>query len=220
MLHLLESPIANGKSVIRLFDIGGLRIVEGIYVNEFMKRSGCADVDIAFLFKTGRKINQAEKAFQARLNNNEGSSSGIYESNWNTYCVQAIFDECGILHPSTDEIRRIYKDIFGYYPSYDDTHIVNRLIRHRKYDLLSGYYIQNTWQVMQISAALDAAGLNRKVPSICALFNKIYKREPKQYEIDICKKLDLTKSTEEIRHEITSAISVNGEENYRRSWRY
>lgn len=213
-------PILGGKSAINLFDVNALRLIEGIYVFQFMKFSSVTDVNTAFLLKTGRKINQSEIDFQNRLANGENTAFGIYESNWNIYCAQAIYDKCGILHPSTEEIRRIYKEVLGYYPSYDDTHIVNRLVRYRKYDLFLGYYIPNIWQVMQTVAALDAAGLDRKVSSISALFNKIYKREPRQYEIDICKKLDLNKSTEDIRHEITSVIAVKGEANYRRTWKH
>ena len=220
MLHLITDPVSSARSLLALFSVDALRIIEGVYVNQFMKCSNSADVDSAFLLKTGRKINQSEREFQDRLNLGEGSFAGIYENNWHMYTVQAIFHKCGILPPSTEEIRTIYKDVMGYYPSYDNTHIINRLVRYRKYDMLTGYYVPNIWQVMQVTAAMDSAGLARKSQTISVLFNKIYKRDPKPYEVDICKRLDLTKSTEEIRHEVTSVISVEGEDSYRRAWRY
>lgn len=219
MLHLLTSPIPHGRSLIPAFDVGGLRLVEGIYVSEFIKQGHCTDIETAFLFKTGRRPNQAEIDFQVRIKNGEKTYAGIYESNWHTYCSQAIHDKHGILNPSTAYIRKIYKEVLGYYPSYDNTHIIGRLVRYRKYDLLVGYFISNTWQLMGIVAAMDAIGVARKASSISALFNKIYKREPREFEVELCKKLDLTKSTEDIRNEITAVITVKGEANYRRTWR-
>lgn len=203
MIHLLSHPIEYKTNFFGIFGIESMRIIEGIYAFMFSKYSGISDPYKCFLIKNGRKPNKAELKFQEYIRECGKVPTRCYWFNWSFYCSQNILLKNLKLMPSMDLIRKESTKLFGHYVPDEYLHTIAKLVRFKMHDLRVGYYGVNVWQSMIIVASLDSIGANRSTTSIKMLFNKIYKREPLQREIDCCTNLQLT-TAEEIQNEIES----------------
>jgi len=215
VIHTLLHDIDVPRSNFGIYGIESLRKVEGDTVAQFRKLSGINDIDKAFLIKTGRRPNDAEKRYQYRIDEGKERLSRIYFVNWAAYAAQHILLKHDPIMPCSKEVTDLTTYVFGHKLPEFLLHRIGYLVRYRMYSFNEGYYALNVWQIMQVVASLDAINSDRSSSSISLLFNKIYKRDPLEVETRICKKLDLTKEPDEIEHEIKSFVQVIWETNFR-----
>lgn len=209
MVYDLSNEIIYYPREFGIFGLESMRVVEGIYVHNFMVNSGMSDPTKAFLIKIGRLPNKQELKYQDKLSDGIKAPHGVYKYNWSIYSAQNVFLQHPILVPSTDEVSRISEDTFGHKLKDSTLHEIGRLIRNRMYSLQLYYYGVNVWQVMGIASSLDSIKSNRNEQSISLLFNKIYKRDPINVEIKICKNLKLTNNPQEIQDEIEQYVKIH-----------
>lgn len=188
-----------------IYGIESLRVIEGIYAHNYAKATG-TDPATAFLIKTARKPNQAELDYQQRLEDGERAPHGTYWFNWYQYSVQNVLLKYS-LPPSSKQIRDIVESTFGHALENERVYVMSKLVRDGCYNLNNHYFGVNTWQIIEVIAALDALGLDRDYKAIALLFNKIYKRDPLGIEYECCEKVNIT-TPEEIQNEIESIVDV------------
>lgn len=210
MIHLLEHPIEYKSQRFGIFGLESMRVIEGIYAYNHSLYSNVDDPIKCFLIKNGRIPNKAELEYQQKLREGEPVPLRSYWFNWCIYCTQNILLQNHKLMPSTKTILKEVKRVFNHRITDEYLHTIAKLVRFNTYDLRVAYYGVNVWQTMTVVAALDSINAQRSAKSIRLLFNKIYKREPLQREIDCCSQLKLTTS-EEIRNEIESFGPVFGQ---------
>lgn len=193
----------------RKFGIYGLMsmsIVQCIYAIKFSEYTN-TNIDKSFLIKNGRKPTKIESDYINRVLQGEEAPHGVYKHNWIVYSSQNLLLEHPRLLPSTSTIRKIIEKTYKHSVDSDTVNLVAALSRNQTYSLDNGYYGVNTWQPLSISKALDSLNLKKDKRSISLLFNKIYKRDPIEEEISICKKVVFTCS-QDIQNEIENTIEV------------
>lgn len=208
MIHTFAHPIEYKSQRFGIFGLESMRVIEGIYAYHHYLYTGL-DSQKCFLIKNGRMPNEAELDYQQRLKDGEPVPYRSYWFNWSIYCAQNILLQNHRLMPSMEIISKEANHLFGHRMEDEYLHTIAKLVRYNTYDLRTGYYGVNVWQTMTVVASLDSINVERNINSIVLLFNKIYKREPLQREIDCCLSLRLT-TTEETKNEIESFGPISG----------
>lgn len=202
-MSYLDKPITYKKIGI---DFNSWRVVECLYAYGYHKRIG-QEINKSFLLKNGRKPNNHDIDMINYFSNIKRPPIGIYQTNWMIYTTQSIYDK-NYINILTEDVKNEFRNVHGYDPTYQELHATGRCVYWKKWKIDKVIYPPNVWQYMSICACLDNLNLQRKSESIITLFNKIYKRKPLDFEIELCTKLDLTMDGEVLRNEIISVVKV------------
>lgn len=190
-----------------IYDVNSMKVLECIYAYNHSKFTSLP-IEKSFLIKTGRKPNDYELNYITKIKNGDVKvPNRLYISNWSVYAAQNILLEHPILVPSSKEIQKFITEAYGHSISIEDFHYVSKLVRYKINDLNQGYYAINVWQIMGVIGSLEALNSPKNEYAISLLFNKIYKRDPLDFEIDLCSRLSLS-DMEEMESEIESAIQL------------
>lgn len=174
-----------------IYDVNVYRYIECVYVYYYMKQTNI-DHDKAFLIKTGRKPNKIELIGLEYIHERP-QLQNVYWSHWCIFAMQNIDLAHPILIPKYDDIKEISEYTFGHKLEDHIIHYICNLLRKKrnKFKITNEICGINMWQIICITAMLDYCKLDKKSNSIILLFNKIYKRNPIQGEINLCQKLNL-----------------------------
>ena len=202
----MHDKIIYRRNHFGIYDLKSMGVLEGVYAYNYSKITGISP-EKAFLLKNGRRPEEMETEYLDRLFSGEYAPYDSYWHNWSYYSAQNVMLEHPIFVPSFGEISRIGELTFGHSLEEDRVHGICKIIRSGSFNLKESYYGVNTWQILQTAMTINK--LNAKHDrAISLLFNKIYKRDPLEYEISLCKRINLDASSKEIRDEIESTVQV------------
>lgn len=195
-----------------IYDVDSLRIIENIYAFNFNKNSGINDYTKSFLIKNGRSPDDDDIDYMTRLENGEKAPHNAYWFNWCSYAIQNIQIEYPLLPPPTEKILEISQKLFGHKINEHYVHIINKQVRFKSHKISKNWiYGVNVWQIMSTIKTSELLRITKNEKSMSLLFNKIYKREPTDKELECCIKINIHKPAEEMENEIKSIVEVKSE---------
>jgi len=202
-----DGEIHYYRKYFGIYCVKSMSVLENSYVLNYRTITN-SDIEKSFLIKNGRLPTERDYNYQQRIETrSELCPAGSYWFNWYAYSAQNLLIKYPGLMPSSKQIQEVAEETFGHELSQDHIVTIAKLMKVRYYDISLSFYGINVWQWMIIANSLNIIG-NKNDISIKLLFNKIYKRDPLEKEIDIIKKLDLTKKPWEIRYEIESSVKL------------